>query len=118
MILYVSLCALSLSFSIPPSLPRSLLSLSLPLSLSSPGAMIKVAGMSLCSTAVITEERRASEGGKRREGRGGEEREKGVERSGSPIQAAPHCPPLAWRYTMMLSHQRFELDDLAKVYGT
>lgn len=111
------MCSLSLFFypSFPPSLPP--LSLS-PLSLSSPGAMIKVAGMSLCSTAVITEERRASEGGKRREGRGGEEREKGVERSGSPIQAAPHCPPLAWRYTMMLSHQRFELDDLAKVYGT
>lgn len=117
MCLYVLSLSLSLFLSLLPSLAPSSLSLS-PLSLSSPGAMIKVAGMSLCSTAVITEERRASEGGKRREGRGGEEREKGVERSGSPIQAAPHCPPLAWRYTMMLSHQRFELDDLAKVYGT
>lgn len=80
------MCSLSLSLSTPPSL-----------SLSSPGAMIKVAGMSLCSTAVITEERRA------REGKGGrEDREKGVEQVESLIQAAPHCPPLVWRYTMIL----------------
>lgn len=73
--------------------------------------MIKVVGMSLCSTAVITEEGRATEG---RAGRGGGEQ--GVEQAESLFQAAARCPPLVWRFTMILARRRSELSDL--VYGT
>lgn len=95
MILYVSLCALSLSLflSLRPSLAPSSLSLS-PLSLSSPGAMIKVAGMSLCSTAVITEERRASERGREEEGGEGRRGErKGSGALGQPDSSSATLPP-------------------------
>lgn len=36
----------------------------------------------------------------------GERREKGVEQLESRIQAAAHCPPLVWRYRMILSYGR------------
>lgn len=91
--LCVSMCSLSLFFypSFPPSLPP--LSLS-PLSLSSPGAMIKVAGMSLCSTAVITEERRASERGREEEGGEGRRGErKGSGALGQPDSSSATLPP-------------------------
>ncbi len=85
----------SLPLFLYPSFPHSL-----SLSLSSPGVMIKVAGMSLCSAAVITEERRVRE-----EEGGREDTEKGVEQLEGMIQAAPHCPHLVWRYIMLLLHQ-------------
>lgn len=72
-----SVSMLSLSLSIHPFLSHS-----------SPGAMIKVAGMSLCSTAVITEEKPA------RKGRW----EEGEKREWSGVQTATHRPHLVWRY--------------------
>lgn len=90
MCLYV--LSLSLFLSLLPSLAPS--SLSLPLSLSSPGAMIKVAGMSLCSTAVITEERRASERGREEEGGEGRRGErKGSGALGQPDSSSATPPP-------------------------
>lgn len=71
--------------------------------------MIKVAGMSLCSTAVITEERRA------REGRGGrEEREKGV---GQLDSSSTTVPPSGVEVQNDFLILVFELSDLAEVHG-
>lgn len=98
------LSSLSFSFSISPSHPHSL-------SLSSPGAMIKVASMSLCSTAVITEERLVREGIR---GRGGE-------RKGSAAVVRPDwnsvtLPPSGAEVHVSFGLTIFKLVDLPKIH--